>query len=182
MNKTNKSSAFPSPLHIPLGNLVTHLHAVTHIPSYVGIPFSTTQSLQRPLPWQGFLASEGPKTKAYPYLKTIIPAITCSWQSMDTIGYQCPIMALLLKWFTNILLHVPILFTATNSLAANSNHRNWAFSMLSCTKHIVSIRSKRNWNKFKSHLIGSFLIRCTCNSVYFLSQQVKIVVWSNHHV
>ena len=73
------------------------------------LPFSTTQSLEKsphPLPcshspskfpsipcpgwsihWQRFLASEGPKTKAYPYLKTIILAIACSWKSMDTIGY-----------------------------------------------------------------------------------------------
>jgi len=36
--------------------------------------------LECSIPWQGFLALEGPKTKAYPSLKTIIPVITSSWK------------------------------------------------------------------------------------------------------
>jgi len=52
---------------------------------------------ERSIPWKYFLASEDLKTKAYPYLKTIILIIACSWKSMDTIGYQCPTMALLLN-------------------------------------------------------------------------------------
>jgi len=55
------------------------------------------QSLRRPIPWQGFLASKSSKTKAYPYLKNIIPVIVCSWKPMDTIEYECPTMTLLLN-------------------------------------------------------------------------------------
>ena len=46
--------------------------------------------------------------------------------------------------------------------------------MLSCTKHIISIRFKINWNNFKSYLIGSSSIKYICNSIRFLSQQVKL--------
>jgi len=56
------------------------------------------------------------KNQGIPYLKTIISIIACSWKSMDIIGYHFPTMALLLKCFTSILLHVLISFTT----AANS--------------------------------------------------------------
>lgn len=90
--------------------LFYHLLPCSHSPS----KFLYTPYLGRSIPWQGFLASEGQTTKAYTCLKTIILFITCSWKSMDIIGYQCPTMALLLKCFTNILLLVSIPFIVAN--------------------------------------------------------------------
>ena len=72
--------------------------------------------LGQSIPWQGFLASEDQATKAYTYLETIMSAIACSWKSMETIGYQCPITALLLKCITSIPLHVPISFVVVTNV------------------------------------------------------------------
>ena len=77
--------------------------------SILDLPFSATQTLgqsshplpcshtpskfrwhphpEQSIPWKGFLTSEDTKTKVYTCLKTIIPVISCSWKSMETIGY-----------------------------------------------------------------------------------------------
>jgi len=80
-NDQNKSILVHRPIWSPL--------PCNHSPSkFLDIPY-----LGRSIPWKGFLTSEGQTTKEYTYLKTIIPVIACSWQSMDTIGYRCPTMA-----------------------------------------------------------------------------------------
>jgi len=90
-------------------NLIASGNANDQNKSIPNLPFSDTQSLEQSgypllcshtpskflylahpgqsIPWQGFLTSKNTKTKAYPYLKTIIPVIAGSWKSMDTIGY-----------------------------------------------------------------------------------------------
>lgn len=153
------------------------------------LPFSVTESLRNPvtlscshspskfywhphsdqsIPWQGFLTSEDTKTKAYPCLKTIILVIACSWKSMDTIRYECPIMTLFLNALLTYRCTLQFLLLL-QILAINFNHLTGCF-MHSCTKHINSIRFKINWNNFKSYLIGSSSIRYTCNFIRFLSQ------------
>lgn len=122
MTKTNPSSTFPSLLHSSLSYPITPFHVVIQLPSSRAILFFATQSLGRLLSWKGFFASKGPKPKAYPFLKTIIPIIECSWKSLDTIGYQCPTMALLLKCFTNILLFVQFLSLSLLILVFNFKH------------------------------------------------------------
>jgi len=135
------------------------------------------------IPWQGFLASEGPKTKAYPYLKTIIPFTTFSWKSFDTIGYQCTIMVIFLNALPGYCYLFPFLLLLFLILTVSFNHPKLGIStILSCTKHIITIMLKINWNKLKSYLISGLPIIYTCHPIYFLSQQVKLALWSNHHV
>lgn len=127
------------------------------------LPFSVTESLRNPvtlscshspskfywhphsdqsIPWQGFLTSEDTKTKAYPCLKTIILVIACSWKSMDTIRYECPIMTLFLNALLTYRCTLQFLLLL-QILAINFNHLTGCF-MHSCTKHINSIRFKIN--------------------------------------
>jgi len=78
MTKTNSFLVLPFSSTQSLGKFGHLLRAVTCLQSFVGIPFSTTQSLRRSSPWKDFLTSKFPKTKAYPWLKTIILVITFS--------------------------------------------------------------------------------------------------------
>ena len=92
----------PGLLFLPLLTFITwnfHQCRYTHLPSSVGTPVPGNPSLGKAsLHWKIQKPRCIPTSKpSYPYLKTIISIIVCSWKSMDTIGYQCPTMALLLK-------------------------------------------------------------------------------------
>lgn len=113
MTKTNISVTFPSLLHSPLGNPVTPFCVVAHLQSSPTSPILIDPSLGKDSSDQNI------KQPRHISSSTIIPVIACSWKSMGTIGYQCPTMALLLKYSTNILLQVPIYFVAV----ANSYSR-----------------------------------------------------------
>lgn len=104
------------PVQTPNVHLISYRNTNEQNKYILGFPISPTYSLGKPvhplpcshtpsmfrghphprksIPWQSFLALEGPKSKAYPFLKNIITDITCSWKSMDTIRYQCPTIAL----------------------------------------------------------------------------------------
>ena len=118
-NDNDQTNPFPN---LPFSSIQSlrksnHLLPCDHSPSkFLGIPYPG-----RSIPWKCFLASKGPKTKAYPCLKTIILGIACSWKSMDTIGYQCPTTTLLLKCFTSIMLIVPITLLLLLILAVSFN-------------------------------------------------------------
>ena len=87
---------------------------------------------------------------------------------------------------TNILLPIPIPFFVVVNACLQFGPPNRDF-MLSYTKHIISIRLKRNWNLFKAYLICGLSIRHTCNYVYFLIKSSCINILHlviskhNHH-
>lgn len=139
MKKKNPSPSLPFFATQSLGQY-SHPLLCSHSPS----KFPDIHFPRRSNPWKCFLTSKGPKLMEYPYLKIIIPIIACSWKSMDTIGYQCPTTTLFLNSFTNILLHVPIIFSAdatTNFLELVPTTQTRHFHA-SCTKHIIAIRIK----------------------------------------
>jgi len=110
MTKINPSVTFPSLLYNPSRNPIIAFCAVTHLPSYGGTLILASPSIGKDSSHQNI------QNQGIYLLQTIILVIACSWQPVDTIGYKCPTMALLLKFFTNILLHFPIYFSnASNS-------------------------------------------------------------------
>ena len=135
--------------HAPNVHMIPSSNANDHHQYILGLPFSSIQSLRQSghPPSMQSLAFQFPQhplsqaihplarlpcvkrltTKAYTYLKTIIPVITCSWKSMYIIGYQSPTMALLLNCFTSILLHVPIPFTDVANSCSQFQPPNQAF-------------------------------------------------------
>jgi len=136
--------------HTPNVHLIPSRNANDQTKSIPSLPFSTTQYLKKSsqpfpcshshskfrwhphlgqsIPWKGFLKLEDTKTKAYPFLKITILVIECSWKFVDTIGYQCPTLALLLKLFTGILLHFPIPFTVASNSCSQFQPPNRACS------------------------------------------------------
>lgn len=110
----------PSLLHSPSGIQPPIL--CSHSPS----KFPRHPHPRQSIHWQGFLASKDSNTKAYSYLKTTIMVLACSWKSMETIRYQCPIMVVLLKCFSSILLHVsiPLLLSELSYLSKEDMDNN----------------------------------------------------------
>ena len=144
------------PGRTPNVHLIPYGNANDQNKSIYGLPLFSTQSLRHPVTPSvqslTFQVPLAPPSRAVhplarlPYIGRYknqgihlpqhnIPFIACSWKSMDTIGYQCPTMALFLKCFTNLLLHVQISFV----VAANSCRRfqppNWACSFFLYQEH-----------------------------------------------
>ena len=100
-------------------------------------PPPSMQSLTFQVPWYPLYwvihplarlsRSKDTKTKAYPYLETIILVIEFSQKSMDIIRYQCPTTTLLLKYFTNVLLHVLIHFSNAANPCSQFQPPDYAF-------------------------------------------------------
>ena len=124
MIKTNTSVTFPSLLYSPSGNSVTPFRAVSHLPSFPASPNSSDPSL-----------GEDSLHRKINNKDIYLPRNhhTSDSMFMEINGhYWVPvsIMVMHLEYFTYILLHVPISFTA----AANSCNRfqppNWACSCI----------------------------------------------------
>lgn len=133
-------------------------------------------------PLERFHFIQSPKADAYSWLKAIILVIACSWKSLDTIGYECLTMALVLKFVTNMLPLVPIPFTDTGNYCSQFQTSQTRNCILSYTKHVISIRFTINWNNLKSYLNGRSWKRYTSKYFYFFSQEFKLFAWRNHHV
>jgi len=107
MTKKNISSTFPSLIHNPSSNLVTPFHVITHIPSSIGTPIPGSPSLGK--------VSSHWKVQKPRHIHALNHHNGHSMLMEINGRYWVP-MALLLKWFTNMLLPVPILFAdAANS-------------------------------------------------------------------
>lgn len=111
----------PSLQRSPLGNTFTPFRVVTHLPSSPTSPIQGDPSLGKD--------SSHQKVKQPRHI-TIILVITRSWKSIDIIGYQCPTMALLLKCFTIILVHVPIPFVVAANVYSRFQPLNRACSCI----------------------------------------------------
>lgn len=78
-------------------------------------------------PLETFLRIGNSNNQGIYLTQTIMLVTTFSWKSMDTIGYECPTMTLLVKCFTNILLHVPISFSIVSNACYQFQRPNWVF-------------------------------------------------------
>jgi len=137
MTKTNPSLTFPYLLHNPSGNLVTTFHVVTHLASFVGTPIPGNTSLGKASLHQKVLKSRHIHALKPSYRHSILMEINGQyWVPMCHNGpaHEC---------FTNILLPVPIPFVVFAKGCRQFDHPTEHF-MLSCTKHIISIRFKIN--------------------------------------